>query len=412
MLPASAQYLFLSDPDSLAGFFEKNKTIISLNGGVYQQSNAITNSFVNKFINGGFIDEDLKADQDLSDAGNRFNAGYQFGLEARFVPERLLGSDKYGWMASIYHTDDLSAQFNRDAFNLVFNGNSTYAGRYADLSDTGIRFQRFQQLQFGFFEKSTLSYVSVGILTGTRFLELLTSNSGMFTAEDGGEIALNADGVFNVSDTSQTAPALFNGTGAVINFEINIPVPLKNQSSPAFLRFGGREIGATRWNQRTLSYNADSAYQYSGFIIDDLAALDNLNDQLNQVVDSLLPAGTTGAYLLTTPGWVYASWFSPLGSKFLYELMIRARINAFHLPEGTVRLMYKPGARMLFGINATYGGYGGFNNLKSLRAGIQASAFIGNHFMLSFESTHFTGWINRNALGRNASMSLTYFFGS
>ncbi len=404
-----AQELFLVQPDTLNNFFKQRKAIISVGGEVYQQSNAITNSFVNKFINGGFIDEQLKDDQQLAEERNVFGAGFNFGIEAMIAPDSLFGSDKYGWMLGVSHHDELSAQFTDDLFNLVFRGNKMYAGLAADLSNSAIRYQRFQQFSIGFFEKSSLSFVQLGLVNGNQLINAGLNNTQLFTETSGQFIDLAASGQVQLSDTARTNGLVMNGIGATVNFELNIPFHFKNYpKQPAFLRLGGRNLGLINWSNETLQVNLDSTYNYQGFLIDDLASLDGVGAQVETLVDSLTPGSETGNYLLTTPGWIYASWFSPISYNLYYEVELRSRIYSFHLPEIGGRLLYKPNNNMLLGVSARYGGYSNYDSLNELRAGIFVRTFIGDQLMLSLQTENLIGWFDQNARARNGFVQLSF----
>lgn len=409
--PVIGQQLLLSDRDSLKNLFSQHSVIINVHAQVYQQSNAITNSFVNKFINGGFIDNALKNDQQLLEKENVFGAGFQFGAEAMFAPDSLFGSQRYGWSIGLSHQDDLSAMFGRDVFNTVFYGNKSYAGKTADFGNSGVRYQRFQQLNLGLFDKETLSSVSLGIVNGNQAIFADLDNAGMFTAPNGEYIDLEANGSFAISDTAQPAGLVMNGLGAVVNFEWNIPIAIgQEKEKTAFLRIGATNLGFIRWNNKTVQYAVDSTYHYEGFLIDDLTEFDNLNDQLENVVDSLLPQSSHESRIEATPAWLHVSWFSPVGKQFHYEIGLRYKVNGFHLPETSAALFYQPSPRWMVGAKATYGGYGGYETASALRAGIFLSTFIGNNLMFNLQSSNISGWLIGDAKGRNGQASLTIMF--
>jgi len=409
--PLAGQHLFLTQPDTLLPFFKQRNVIVQTTGQVYQHSNAITNSFVNKFINGGFIDDELKGAQKIQPENNLFGAGYSFGLNAMWAPDSLFGTSKYGLMVSLSHHDDLSTRLSGDLFNLIFRGNKSFAGQTANLDQAGLRYQRFQQFSIGFFEKKTLSYVQVGLINGNQFIDMNLNEASLFTEANGEHIDLTGNGALRLSDTANTNGIAMNGIGAAINFEVNIPIKFSNRPSmPSYIRFGGQQIGATRWNNNTLQYNIDSTYNYSGFLVDDLANLSNVGDQVEQFVDSITPASTPGTYLLTLPGWFYLSWFSPLSDAVFYEIQVRTNINTFHMPEGRLRVMYKPDNKLLIGVNANYGGYGMYNTTASFRAGVFVSAFVGKNIMINVETDHLMGWFDSGAYSRHAFVNLAYFF--
>lgn len=409
--PLVAQHLLLTQPDTLEALFNERNVMIQASGGVYQQSNAITNSFVNKFINGGFIDEDLKDAQAISADNNLFGAGYHAGFNVMWAPDTLFGKTNYGLTISLSHHDDLSTRLTGDLFNLIFRGNKSFAGQTANLDFTGLRYQRFQQFSIGFFEKNTLSFVQLGLVNGNQMIDLNMNESSLYTAPEGESITLDADGVLRLSDTTQTSGIAVNGIGASINFEVNIPIKFNNRpSKPSYIRFGGRQLGAIQWNKNTLQYNVDSTYNYSGFFIDDLAELQNVGDQVEQFADSITPTGSKESMLYTLPGWFYVGWFSPLGNAVYYEVIVRSKVNSFHLPEGRLRVMYQPEKQWLIGVNLNYGGYGGYNSSSSFRAGLFVSAFIGKHVMFSLETDHLMGWFDQGAYSRHAFFNLSYMF--
>lgn len=409
--PVFGQQLLLTDPDSLKSLFSQHSVMITAHGQVYQQSNAITNSLVNKFINGGHIDNALKNDQELSDGENLLGGGFQFGFEAMFAPEKLFGSQRYGWSIGLSHHDDLSAMFGRDIFNTVLYGNKSYAGKTADFGNSGMRYQRFQQLNLGLFDKETLSRVSVGVVNGNQAAFADLDEAGMYTAPNGEYIDLEANGSFAISDTAQPTGLVMNGLGAVVNFEWNIPFAIdREKEKTAFLRIGASNLGFIRWNNKTVNYALDSTYHYEGFLIDDLTGLDNLNDQVENVVDSLLPQSSHESRIEATPAWLYMRWFSPVGKQFHYELGLRYKVNGFHLPEASAALFYQPNQRWMVGAKAIYGGYGGYESASALRAGIFLSTFIGNNLMLNVQSDNISGWLIGDAKGRSGQASLTVMF--
>lgn len=409
--PLVAQHLLLTQPDTLPALFKERKVMIQASGGVYQQSNAITNSFVNKFINGGFIDNDLKDAQSISTENNLFGAGFNAGFNVMWAPDTLFGRTNYGLTISLSHHDDLSTRLTGDLFNLIFRGNKSFAGETANLDLTGLRYQRFQQFSIGFFEKKTLSYVQVGIVNGNQMIDLNLNEASLYTASEGESIDLFADGALRLSDTAQTSGIAMNGIGASLNFEVNIPILFANRpSKPSYIRFGGRQLGAIQWNKNTLQYSLDSTYNYDGFFIDDLSELQSVSDQVEQFGDSLMPSGSKDAMLFTLPGWVYVGWFSPLGDAVFYEVILRSKINSFHMPEGRLRVMYQPEKSWMIGANLNYGGYGGYSQSSSFRAGLFVSAFIGKNVMFSLETEHLMGWFDQDAHSRHAFFNLSYLF--
>jgi len=404
---AQAQYMFLLKTDSTGSWFKNKHYGLEVFGNGFQESNAITTGLANKFISGGHIDTQQK--DEISNAlraeNNRLGVGLNYGINFMIAPDTLFGSHRIGVKVGFSDYQDFSAKFGRDYFDLAFYGNKPFEGTTADLSNSGLFMHRYQKISFGVFDKSSLSGLSVSLVNGEQFFEFRTENAGLFTQTGGDYLELDADGYIWQSDTGNIGFMKSNGLGAVIDFNLNFPVFCKkNPDRPSFIRFQANDIGFIQWNNGSVNYRFDSTLVYEGFYVDNLFNPGNLSFDSEGLIDSLAPNNSKGAHYAPTPARFALSWFSHIGKSFHYELQVKARINAFYLPQGTVRLFYRAHEHILLGVNTSYGGFGGF------QAGIHTSATIGKSFLVQLETQCFGGFISSKSPNRNLFVNLMYLF--
>jgi hypothetical protein len=402
-----AQYLFLLKSDSTGKWFKTKNYGVEIYGHGFQESNTITTGFVNDFIGGGYLDEEKKNNirNNLNAENNRIGVGLNYGINFIIAPDSLFGSDKIGVRVGVSDYQDYSAKFGQDYFNLAFYGNKPFEGTTANLSNSGLFMHRYQKISFGVFDKSSLSGLSVSMVNGEQFFEFRTDNAGLYTESGGEFIEFTADGYTWQSDTANVGFMKSNGLGAVIDFNLNFPVFCKkNPDRPSFIRFQANDIGFIQWNNGSMNYQFDSTIVYDGFYVDNLFDPGNLSFDSAGLIDSLVPNNNKEPHYLPTPARFSLSWFSHIGKSFHYELQVRARLNAFYLPQGTARLFYRAHENLLFGVNASYGGFGGF------QGGIHASATLGHSFLVQLETQCLSGLFSSKSNNRNLFVNLMYLF--
>ena len=92
---------------------------ITVYSDVYYQSQGLSNDFMNKFIFGGFIDDDLKekVEQQLQDHSNRFGVGFSTGMKFYDLRDTVFNNKNWGYAIQLDHHTLSNSSFSRDLFH-------------------------------------------------------------------------------------------------------------------------------------------------------------------------------------------------------------------------------------------------------------------------------------------------------
>jgi len=183
------------------------KGYFSAYGNAYINSNCITNAFIKSFLyTANFIDDNLKQQQlNRMSSSNVIGADVNIGVYGQYRINNILVE------AGLKNRNFYSAQFSKDAFSLIFNGNS--AGQTANLSPLNVTDYTYQAFYVGARKtvdkkKRITVGMRVGVIRGGSLQYVRSKNLSLYTATDGSYINLN--GNFQVAysndSTNSTAP--------------------------------------------------------------------------------------------------------------------------------------------------------------------------------------------------------------
>jgi hypothetical protein len=243
--------------------------------GSYSAGSAgVPNAFLNKLYTGGHIDADqkmtaLKRMNDYNPFGIYAEAGVSWSWKTRIaigsyssqetsLKERIY---KHGFMyrerALIY------GGFQRDAFQLIFEGNRSFLSTSADFGRTRITNLRWQELKYALNienpEKSVVWGFSIAVLNGQNFAKISIQQGNLFTDALGTALDAQLNGSWSVSDTAKSDWGSTNGLGTSIGFNITAYL-----DDAIYIKAGISDIGFIRWNKFTSTRSQDTTFCYTG----------------------------------------------------------------------------------------------------------------------------------------------------
>ncbi|MDQ3110737.1 MAG: DUF5723 family protein, partial [Bacteroidota bacterium] len=246
---------------------ENQRSCLSFSGEYQAGSDGLTNSFVNKFYKGGFIDSTTIAAQESELLpSNRIGgyAGLSFGYCWRMDPDS--GNWEFG--ISLRDRQALYGKFSADAFRLVFEGNRPFRGETANFDDTKLTYIHWQQLQFeakfNAPDHKSDAVIGFSVLNGQQLQEINIRKGSIFTASDGSFIDVNATADYYQSDTSSSKWMSRNGAGSCFNFRFNAYVGDSSSRYKSQFSFMVQDLGFIRWNENSRIYSADTNAHYTG----------------------------------------------------------------------------------------------------------------------------------------------------
>jgi len=391
-------------------FPDSTKTRIGLVADYGLNATAFTTQFISKFYNGGYIDTDLKEQvlkrtKNMNTIGADLNYGVYVGVKL----DSFFHKKNISLFFSLRDKAHFDARYSKDFYKVGFYGNAPYAGKVANFNDFNLNFLRYQQLQVGLFSSKYDSAarwgIALSLLKGEQYSSIYAQKAELFTSEDGTYIDFATTMQVAQSDTAKKGIGAFNGVGAAI--DIYFEAPFKTRFGNSKLRVSVADIGAIKFNDKSLFLNQDSTFHYTGFHVSSVYDLQDstfANTSQDSIISSVVPFKNQ-SFSVTLPSVLNLTYETRFGEHFEMIEGIRYVFNGnYHL------LAYVKGNFIInpkYAISGTfgYGGYGKFNY------GLGVFANLGKGFIIYAGSTNLEGFVTpKKAAGQSAYISLVKNF--
>lgn len=254
--------------------FEKTGRSISVNGEFELGSSAIQNSFINKYIYGGYIDQNMK------DAADKKMKLYNvFGTNINYDVSAFFGRNpKYSYLIGYKDQQIVNATFTKDLYELAYYGNQPYLGQTKSFAGSNLNSLRFQELKLGFIwhkiDTTAKIGASVSILRGQQLFYIKANdNSSLYTNYNGTELLFNSNFSMALGDTTNRKnPLAFSGIGA--SADIFFETPYKSSiGRSSVLTVNVNNLGFLHWFDQSIQYSSDSTFRFSGYHINNIKDL-------------------------------------------------------------------------------------------------------------------------------------------
>ena len=351
-------------------------------------SNAITNSFTTKFLNGGFIESSFKDKVSSKlDRNNRIGSDINYGIYFSGFPDSLFGKSSISCYFGLRNREHLDLAFSEDLFNLGFYGNKRFAGDTAHLGRFNLNLLRYQQMYFGFIFNKGKYGGGLSILKGEQHLSVNAPISSLYTSPDGTYLDLDLTMDLNQSNTSNKEYWAFNGTGASADFfavfNLN-PADRKKK----FL-FEVKDLGFIRWNNNSMAYSIDKAYHYEGLEVKNIFQLrDSVFAGVSR--DSVIYEITVPenkSYTTILPAFFHIAYMVDLNRKLKLVAGCKYRMLANYQFYSYIKGNYQLTKSANVQVKIAYGGYGNLN------FGIGLKKYLGPKFSLALHSDNIEGYV-------------------
>lgn len=388
-------------------FYSINKRSVNLGAEYELNSDFLSNSFVNRFYKGGYIDKTLKDEQLNRISGiNKIGGILNTNLTAYFGKD----SSKYRFIAGVNHRQFFNASITDDVYKFGLYGNKQFVGEEANLGNSQVNNYSYQEFKLGFLvdgpdTTKAIMGMALSYLKGQSFFRLNTNSSNVFTASDASYISLTTNAQLSLSDTASRYWHDFNGHGMSAEFFAETPYKSKLGDSKFILSVSN--LGFIKWSSNTLNYTADSTFTYSGVYINDI--FDLKDSTLNSIsVDSIsenatnLERAKSSTNLPVTFLIIHKIRFSKL---FEFTTGFRHLFNANYKPYLFTEGMFYISNNFSVNTHLGFGGYG------KLSGGIGLSGTIKKHLVLRMGSNSIQGFvIPKKTMGQSAYISISYKF--
>jgi hypothetical protein len=250
-------------------------------------SSGLSSRFVDKLVNGGYIDDNLK-----KESSKNLRASNNFGIVLNYDLSAFLKFNKnIDYLIGFKNQEVFNATYTRDFYDLMFYGNQAFRGKTANLGNCNINALRFQEMKFGAIIHHVDSVgkigFSVSFLKGEQLFYIKTkANSSLYTSASGNELIFNSNFNMALSDTNNKNLLSFNGIGASadIFFETSYKSKIGKKS---VLMVNANNIGFIHWLNNSVQYNSNASIKFTGYNVNSITDLrDSTINQINR--DTLL----------------------------------------------------------------------------------------------------------------------------
>ncbi len=408
-----AQSLF----QEVIGEAENSPLVITAYADGFYQGQGLPNKFINKFLYGGHIDNDLKdeVENQLKTDDNRFGVGFRTGVKIYDLCDSIFKNGNWGFAVALEHQQLLTSSFSKDLFHAAFVGNRDRIGQDLNMGPSYFNSIQFQTLEFNFVHKQKQCEFGLAIVKGQSHMALNADKMKLSTADDLSEITLITDVSFFRSDSSNARLSAFNGIGAALNLVYFIPITKSSgraslegdetgdvRSTIGKLKLEVDNFGLVSWMNTPTSYDLDTTFSYQGYEIQNLfdQDLSNLIDQ-DALIDSVQPTPSTRSYRSLLPAVFSISFIPGLQKPNSITGLAGAsyQINANTKPIVYGGVSYKLNDRLSSSLIGIVGGYSTINAGLQLRYNSpKVSAII--------SSNNLIGLATKNGYGKHLNFGV------
>jgi len=388
-------------------FYSYNKKSVNIGSEFDLNSDFISNKFIYRFYNGGYIDKPLKDEQLNRASGINKLGGFYNNSAIAFLGK---DSSKYRFIFGLNHKQFFNASITDDLYKLAFYGNRQFVGDYANLGNSQLNNYSYQEIKLGFLidgvdTTKAIMGMSVSYLKGQNFFRLNTNNSSLFTAQDASFIKLTTNAQFSMSDTATNKITDINGNGLSTEFFIETPYQSKLGKSKFIVSIAN--LGFIKWSNTTLNYTTDSTFSFSGVKINDI--FDLTDSTLNAISLDSINENSTNLDRAKNSTNLPVSFiiFHKIKFNSLFELSngFRYLFNANYKPYLFIEGNFYLNNSSFITAHIGFGGYGKFTG------GVSANFYINKHINLRIGSNSIQGIVLPNkSIGIGGFFSCGYKF--
>ena len=348
-------------------FFQDTTDRISVNlEGYYMYgSNVMNNAFMNKFLFGGKIEQELKETvYDQLGANNFMGADLNYSLNVLIPMDTFLRKSNLSLLVGVENVEHFDTRFTEDLFKFTFDGNKQFAGKTAEISNTNFNSFTYQQINFGIISRKVKNKriaqegFVVSLIKAQSHEAITIPRGSIFTEKLGKDLLIDVNYEYNSSDTANTGVMAFNGYG--VSTDLFTEFFLKNGDK---IHLAVSDLGFMVLNNNSIDQSADSVYFFEGVEVDNIFDLnDSLLAEISQ--DSIIDGITNHkkeSYSIALPTGLninYSKYFNP---KWRLDVGVYYKVLANYFPLLYTNTYYYFNSDFAVKGHVSYGGYGKLN---------------------------------------------------
>lgn len=380
---------------------------LSVKGTACIASSNLNNDFFNKFIWGGYIDNNEKkyALADLQDK-NMIGGDFEYGISFILPSKKINDTNNFRFGFSFNQVNHFDAKFSKQLANLLLNGNESTRGTQVSLGSNNFNLLSFNTLKFHAFSKSyyreathTIGF-GLGIANGISNTSLKLYNADLYTQENGEYLDISYSGLLNNTNSiGSKNPLDYRGHGTCLDIFYQI----EKKSGYTYTLFV-ENAGIIKWKSNATSYSNDTSFRFEGIDIQNISTFSKSfsSEFVDSLVNSYYPKKTSSSYTTVLPIRLLFSVKKKLSSKVNTSIIFRKQLYSNYEPRVDAELEYLANKNLSLTITSGYGGYCSYwfkNDKNKLSAGLNIEYKIKDKFFISVGSPYlnylnYSGWLS------------------
>ncbi len=344
--------------------YPKHHRQIQLHSQAIAGSNAIHTSFINTFLTGNYIDNEMKASINNMRSSNTL--GFDWNTEISFTNynDTLLGKN-WGYHLGISNRMYGDFVYEKNLFDLAFYGNSMFRGQNISLAPAHGEIVMYQQFKLGFIktfqEGDDIHRLGFGFsfINGNNRMMFDSQRMNMNTDSAGNFVDLDAQLLLLRTNPEYSYFLSNNGSGLGLDIGYDGCINKRN-----FVHFGVTDIGFIGWTRPGDIATVDTSLHFTGIEINNIVTASG--DEFQNFVDSLddkyvktrkEPLGTTSIPLGINLNYTYA-----VKPEVIYiQGGIQTKMMKSFFPYVYAKGIFYPAKSVMLAASFGYGGFSKFN---------------------------------------------------
>lgn len=377
----------------------KNGKEISISGTADVSSSAIDNGMISPFLFGGEISSaSIQRNINRQKTMNRGGIIMNGELLYKDFDTPLFKNKKLGFGVQMGYTQFISLSYTKSLFDLVFQGNESYAGQNMNLNSTSFSNIGFQKVGFGLFLKKTQSHFFLNLISISDFSKGSVKHGTIQQSNELDQIGIDMAAQFSRAISS----AFSKGAGLSIDIKYNIPLKIfKNKNAKLSVQLSN--LGVAYLYQGTNKYTIDTIQHYSGFTVNQL--LDGVVSTETSLLDTLGVHQAKGSSWVALPASIQLS--KEVNEDFEGKIQSLFGVKVFPIsnyrPLVFIGGDYRPIQNLHLGLIASYGGFSTFRGTFYIQYRIKGFGF-------GISTDNIVGMVSKKGFGQTYSLRLAWKF--
>ncbi len=367
---------------------------LSFETSYYIGSPSLHNRFINKYFEGAYLNDATK-NLALStlDKKNILGGNNYYQLFYAYPASNVHFANLFFF--SLTNTSILDMSFEPQLFELVFSGNTKFAGTDILLNENSFYFTNFSQLKGGFSKiissasRTHTIALSAALNVGSSHNYVKINNTRLHTAADA--TAIDIETKLNmqwVTENIKSNIKYFNGIGT--GLDIFYAYECLNGNN---FNFWLKDLGFIHWfEESTLHLESDTAINFEGLVFDDFTEIASAIGRLNS--DTLAESfnktvAQQKSFRTYLPLSIQAYFSHTFNETFKAGAGFQNYPNLFKKPMFFADLHYQLHPTLKITQSFSYGGYSNFS------AGLNMMLSF-KDFLVYIGSDHLTSYINND----------------